>query len=173
VVSITAGAVRLWREVPGVQPAIMLEEFPDDTSAPAAPLRRPPQRVPTGWMEAVISLLLVDFRRFVRTSATRQVTSCARTGSDSHRARNVRASNSKASTGPTATAPKAASPQGATTGPVAFRGCLASHGIREAITYQPASRYWRFQATETAIYLALALALALAGSCFRRLSRLS
>ena len=31
-----------------------------------------------------------------------------------------------------------------------------SHGIREAITYQPASRYWRFQATETAIYLALA-----------------
>jgi ABC-type transport system involved in multi-copper enzyme maturation permease subunit len=64
-----------------------------------------------------------------------------------------------------------ASPEGATTGPVAFRGCLASHGIREAITYQPASRYWRFQATETAIYLALALALA--GYCFRRLSRLS
>jgi len=27
VVSITAGAVRQWREVPGVQPAIMLEEF--------------------------------------------------------------------------------------------------------------------------------------------------
>jgi primary-amine oxidase len=27
VVSITAGDVRLWREVPGVQPAIMLEEF--------------------------------------------------------------------------------------------------------------------------------------------------
>jgi hypothetical protein len=53
----------------------------------------------------------------------------------------------------------------------AFRGCLASHGIREAITYQPADRYWRFQATETAIYLALALALA--GYCFRRLSRLS
>jgi hypothetical protein len=49
--------------------------------------------------------------------------------------------------------------------------CLASHGIREAITYQPASRYWRFQWTETAIYLALALALA--GYCFRRLSRLS
>ncbi len=63
------------------------------------------------------------------------------------------------------------SPPGATTGPLAFRGCLASHGIREAITYQPASRYWRFQRTETAIYLALALALA--GYCFRRLSRLS
>ena len=61
-----------------------------------------------------------------------------------------------------------ASPEGATTGPVAFRGCLASHGIREAITYQPASRYWRFQATETAIYLALALALT--GYCFRRLN---
>ena len=65
---------------------------------------------------------------------------------------------------------QAASQQGATTGPLAFRGCLASHGIREAITYQPARRYWRFQATETAIYLALALALA--GYCFRRLSRL-
>ena len=44
----------------------------------------------------------------------------------------------------------------------------ASHGIREAITYQPASRYWPFQWTETAIYLALALALA--GYCFRRLN---
>jgi hypothetical protein len=50
-----------------------------------------------------------------------------------------------------------------------FFNCLASHGIREAVTYQPASRYWAFQWTETAIYLALALALA--GSCFRRLSR--
>jgi hypothetical protein len=57
------------------------------------------------------------------------------------------------------------------TGPAAFVGCLGSHGIREAITYQPASRYWRFQLTETAIYLALTLALA--GYCFRRLSRLS
>ena len=42
------------------------------------------------------------------------------------------------------------------------------HGIREAITYQPASRYWPFQWTETAIYLALALALA--GYCFRQLN---
>ncbi len=47
--------------------------------------------------------------------------------------------------------------------------CLASHGIRIAVTYQPASRYWAFQQTETAIYLAVALALA--GYCFRRLSR--
>ena len=47
--------------------------------------------------------------------------------------------------------------------------CLASHGIRIAVTYQPASRYWLFQWTETGIYLALALALA--GCCFRRLSR--
>ena len=50
----------------------------------------------------------------------------------------------------------------------AFFDCLASHGIREAISYQPASRYWAFQWTETAIYLALALALA--GYCFRRLN---
>ena len=40
-------------------------------------------------------------------------------------------------------------------------------GIREAITYQPASRYWPFQWIETGIFLALALALA--GFCFWRL----
>jgi hypothetical protein len=53
----------------------------------------------------------------------------------------------------------------------AFVNCLAAHGIREEITYQPASRYWAFQWTETAIYLALTLALA--GFCFRRVRRLS
>jgi hypothetical protein len=51
----------------------------------------------------------------------------------------------------------------------AFFDCLASHGVREAISYQPASRYWAFEYIETAIYLALALAMA--GYCFRRLSR--
>jgi len=50
-----------------------------------------------------------------------------------------------------------------------FDGCLTSQGIREAISYQPASRYWPFQWTETALYLALALVLA--GYCFRRLNR--
>jgi hypothetical protein len=49
-----------------------------------------------------------------------------------------------------------------------FDGCLTSQGVREAISYQPASRYWPFQWTETAIYLALALALT--GYCFRRLN---
>jgi hypothetical protein len=47
--------------------------------------------------------------------------------------------------------------------------CLASHGIRIGVTYQPASRYWAFEWTETAIYLALALALA--GFCFWQLGR--
>jgi len=42
--------------------------------------------------------------------------------------------------------------------------CMARRGIRESITYQPASRYWPFQWIETAIFLALALALA--GFCF-------
>ena len=63
------------------------------------------------------------------------------------------------------------STQGQPGTPVDFLDCLAGHGIREAISYQPASRYWRFQWTETAIYLVLALALA--GYCFRRLGRLS
>jgi hypothetical protein len=62
------------------------------------------------------------------------------------------------------------SAQGQPGTPVDFLDCLAGHGIREAISYQPASRYWRFQLTETAIYLALALALT--GYCFRRIRRL-
>jgi hypothetical protein len=33
--------------------------------------------------------------------------------------------------------------------------------LREVLTYQPADRYWPFQAIETAIFLALVLA----GSC--------
>jgi ABC-type transport system involved in multi-copper enzyme maturation permease subunit len=47
--------------------------------------------------------------------------------------------------------------------------CMASRGIREAISYQPASRYWPLQLIETGIFLALALALA--GCCFWRLGR--
>ena len=57
--------------------------------------------------------------------------------------------------------------------PVADRGqaCndyIESLHLRQTVTYQPASRYWAFQWTETAIYLALALALA--GFCFWRIS---
>jgi hypothetical protein len=76
-----------------------------------------------------------------------------------------------ANTGGTNTGTSQATQSGSApaTGPAAFLGCLGSHGIREAITYQPASRYWRFQWTETAIYLALALALT--GYCFRRINR--
>jgi ABC-2 family transporter protein len=50
-----------------------------------------------------------------------------------------------------------------------FPACLASHGMRIAVTYQPASRYWAIQWTETAIYIVLALALA--GYCFWRIGR--
>jgi ABC-type transport system involved in multi-copper enzyme maturation permease subunit len=57
----------------------------------------------------------------------------------------------------------------ALTGSPAWTPCLTSHGIRIAVSYQPASRYWPIQGTETAIYLALALALA--GFCFWRLDR--
>jgi hypothetical protein len=64
--------------------------------------------------------------------------------------------------------------------PAACEGCgpkapdpeqrLVSRGIREeAITYQPASRYWPLQEIETGIFLALALALT--GFCFWRLGR--
>ena len=69
---------------------------------------------------------------------------------------------------PTSTTPGACTTPSVQNGP-GFFDCLASHGIREAISYQPASRYWAFQWTETAIYLVLALALA--GYCFPRLNR--
>jgi hypothetical protein len=48
-------------------------------------------------------------------------------------------------------------------------GCLETLGFREAITYEPASRYWPLQWIETGIFLAVALALA--GFCFWRLGR--
>jgi hypothetical protein len=41
---------------------------------------------------------------------------------------------------------------------------LASHGYRQLVTYQPASRFWAFQWYETAIFLLLAAGLA--GFCF-------
>ena len=48
--------------------------------------------------------------------------------------------------------------------------CLTSQGIRVAVTYQPASRYWPLQGAETGIFLVLSLALI--GYCFRRITRL-
>jgi hypothetical protein len=47
--------------------------------------------------------------------------------------------------------------------------CLERLGFREAIAYEPASRYWPLQWIETGIFLVLALALA--GVCFWRLGR--
>jgi hypothetical protein len=43
--------------------------------------------------------------------------------------------------------------------PLKFGSCLAGHGYRALITYQPASRYWAFQGIETAIFVFLAAAL--------------
>ncbi len=57
----------------------------------------------------------------------------------------------------------------ALSGSPAWPQCLTSHGIRVAVTYQPTTRYWAIQWTETAIYLALALTLA--GYCFWQLNR--
>jgi hypothetical protein len=69
---------------------------------------------------------------------------------------------------PVSTSPAACKPE-ALAGSPSWTPCLTSHGIRIAISYQPASRYWAIQGTETAIYLAFALALA--GFCFWRFSR--
>jgi hypothetical protein len=45
-------------------------------------------------------------------------------------------------------------------GSPALDTCLASHGIRVAVSYLPVSRYWPLQFAETGLFLALALALA-------------
>jgi len=52
IVSVTAGEVRLWREVPGVQPAIMLEEFVATEEA----VRQDPR-----WQEAMRRRGVTDF----------------------------------------------------------------------------------------------------------------
>jgi hypothetical protein len=54
-------------------------------------------------------------------------------------------------------------------GSTALNNCVASHGIRVAESYQPASHYWPLQWSETGMFLALALTLA--GYCFWRLNR--
>ncbi len=43
--------------------------------------------------------------------------------------------------------------------PLKFGSCLAGHGYRAVITYQPAGRYWAFQGIETGIFVVLAAAL--------------
>ena len=43
--------------------------------------------------------------------------------------------------------------------PLKFGSCLAAHGYRGLITYQPASRYWAFQGIETGIFVLIAAAL--------------
>jgi hypothetical protein len=41
-------------------------------------------------------------------------------------------------------------------GPLKFPPCLAAHGYRGFIAYQPAGRYWAFQGIETGIFVLLA-----------------
>jgi hypothetical protein len=67
-----------------------------------------------------------------------------------------------AACGPASGSPTAGSAFGSDLG-----RCLAGHGIREAVSYQPVSHYWPLQLVETGIFLALAVALA--GFCLWRL----
>ena len=50
-----------------------------------------------------------------------------------------------------------------------FVPCLAKNGVRLAVSYQPASRYWTLQLYETGIFIALALGLG--GFCYWRVRR--
>jgi ABC-type transport system involved in multi-copper enzyme maturation permease subunit len=49
-------------------------------------------------------------------------------------------------------------------GPLLAQRCLDQLGVRDLLTYQPAGRYWAFQWSELAIFVALALLLV--GICF-------
>jgi hypothetical protein len=49
--------------------------------------------------------------------------------------------------------------QGDALGNQDFNGCLAAHGYRTLVVFQPANRFWTFQAIESALFLALAAAL--------------
>jgi hypothetical protein len=49
-----------------------------------------------------------------------------------------------------------------------FQGCHAAHGYQRIVTYQPADRFWTFQAIEAGIFgLVAAALLAIA---FRRIT---
>lgn len=50
-----------------------------------------------------------------------------------------------------------------------FLPCLARHGIRMQVSYQPASRYWAFQWLETGVFAVAALGLG--GICYWRIRR--
>ena len=78
----------------------------------------------------------------------------------------INAAGQPVSTMPASCKPMVSDFSGAST---ALNNCVASHGIRVAENYQPASHYWALQWSETGTFLALALALA--GYCFWRLDR--
>jgi hypothetical protein len=59
--------------------------------------------------------------------------------------------------------------QNAFGGPDSFQHCLSRAGIKLAVTYQPASRFWDFQLVETGIFLGFALLLG--WLCVTRVSR--
>jgi hypothetical protein len=54
-------------------------------------------------------------------------------------------------------------------GSAVLNNCLASHGVRVALSYHPVSQFWPLQFAETGLFLVLALALA--WYCFWRLNR--
>jgi hypothetical protein len=87
----------------------------------------------------------------------------------------VNAAGQPVSTIPAACAPAISgalgSHRGTAVGPgsAALNNCVASHGIRVAESFQPASHYWPLQCSETGMFLILALALA--WYCYWRLNR--
>jgi hypothetical protein len=55
--------------------------------------------------------------------------------------------------------------------PAVFQQCIDKLGLKDVLSYQPASHYWAFQGYETAIFAAIAVMLA--GFCFWQIRRLA
>jgi hypothetical protein len=126
----------------------------------AMPLGIRPHLIPPDHTVATIESVHLDFGNLTATVVPRQPGAWILSSGAINAAGQTVSTLPAACLGATTVAPKL----GSSPGP-----CLESHGFREAITYEPASRYWPLQWIETGIFLTLALALA--GFCFWRLGR--
>ncbi len=152
----TAAGALIRRTVPAM--AVTLAIFA--AAQVAMPLGVRPHLIPPDHRVAAIESVDLDFGNLTATVVPRQPGAWILSSAAINAAGQTVSTLPAPCLGATTLGPKV----GSSPGP-----CLESRGIREAITYEPASRYWPLQWIETGIFLAFALALA--GFCFWRLGR--
>jgi ABC-type transport system involved in multi-copper enzyme maturation permease subunit len=158
---ITAGLL-IRRPVPAM--AITLAIFA--AAQLITPLWIRPHLYPTSQTTATIAATEANISPFYPRLALTATTVPGQPGAWIISSEGVNAAGQPVSTIPASCEPMVSDFSGAST---ALDNCVASHGIRVAESYQPASHYWPLQWSETGTFLALALALA--GYCFWRLNR--